>query len=304
MTILFRDKIKRILAVPIKLILFITIIVGVFLEAGVLKGLTISDIILFITLIVLIFYTFYTHQIVKITYQGPALVKVQIYHTDILKKFLKKWLEILEVPNYKYNSFKEFDDEFRSLENNWEFKDLIQNHLPEKYNDLREEWNKFKKDMIELNSLKREFYNTINNEIEIIFERLINEKVQKGQSYHIDELKNNIYILCFKNQDHEDSCLSLHIEKNNDNTFILMAYASYIILQNGTNDEMKHAKKELLKAQKDLRKRYGDTILKITGKYFETLAMSQKLKNELTELNTWPIFPGTKCDMLKDFELK
>jgi len=302
-----RNRLEGFLSVPIKFVVFIIIIVGVFLEAGVLKGLSISDIVLFITLIVLIFYTFYTLQIVKITYKGPALIKVQIDHTGVLKNFLQNWLKNLRVPEHQYaSSFKEFEAEFKSFESNWEFQDLTQNHLPAKYKDLTEKWKEFKQNITELESIKREFYSLIDSEIEVVLKNFINKSknMQIGQPRHIEELKQNSYTLCFKGENDKDRDLQFHIEKDYPNAFKLVAYASYIILLNGTSDEMDQAKQELLKAQSDLRERHSDTISRIAEKHSVTFTMSRDLENELIELSTWPIFPGTKCDMIKDFELK
>jgi uncharacterized protein (DUF2344 family) len=128
--------------------------------------------------------------------------------------------------------------------------------------------------------------------------------MQIGQPRHIEELKQNSYTLCFKGENDKDRDLQFHIEKDYPNAFKLVAYASYIILLNGTSDEMDQAKQELLKAQSDLRERHSDTISRIAEKHSVTFTMSRDLENELIELSTWPIFPGTKCDMIKDFELK
>lgn len=302
---IFKNRIEIFLAAPFKLIFFIGLLFALFSEAVIFDLPHLSDTIYFITLVILILYTFYTQQIVKITYKGPALVHVQIYHTDILKKFLQEWLKLLQVPDCKYPNFKKFDDEFRSFETKWEYNDLTQNHLPGRYKGMVGEWNKYKQNIIELDSLKRELCQAIHNDTEDFLNRQekINGPIRRSDPNYIHDLKNNIYILCFKEQNGDCKELSLHISKNDDDTFKLVAY-NFPILQNGTSNEMEKIKQELLNFQIDVRARYGENILKIIEAHSITIKICRSLEIKINELNTWPIFPGTKCDMLKDFELK
>ncbi|MCK9442802.1 MAG: hypothetical protein M0Q13_15445 [Methanothrix sp.] len=169
--IFYKSKLEKIMSVPISIILILfyaTIIGSSYWWIFTIKSF--SELITFITLLVLALYTYYTLQVVKIAYSGPALLHVQIEHSKTLKLFLRKWSDLLnEIPEFKnipYQSFEHTINNYKSLEENWEYNDLIEHHLPKNYRDLKNNWDNYRRQLEDLELKSNVLYKSILYEVD------------------------------------------------------------------------------------------------------------------------------------------
>lgn len=180
----YEVKLKRYFFAP-SLFIFITIIstiLGVIIWL-IYTNRVFSDLVLFLTLVVVFVYTYYTFRMLKATYSSQALLYVQTEHSKVLKDFLQKWLKIINIePNvekrkitlwpqqhhldkleYMYRSGFDFSNIdnlkkldmneneliiciyiYRCLEEKWEYNDLLDNHLPRNYSQMKRDWENFR----------------------------------------------------------------------------------------------------------------------------------------------------------------
>lgn len=271
-----------------------------------------NDLVLFLTLIILVFYTYYTLQVVKSTYSGPALLQVQMSHSETLKLFLRKWLdELNELPNSEiipYNQVAKYINKFNALEERWQYRDLLDHHLPENYNDLQDDWDGLKEIIIglelELNKLSKLIYDDVNKQLNGI--KLNYPNIIVGKDQDIEHFSDQVYRLCVdKHQEYYAADIKPEVKKQQENSYQLMI--SHVgILFNGSRDQMEHAKLEFEKIAEYsyIRSKYLRNILEIEN-YSRSLENKRdKLQRKIEDLITWTLLPGTSCDRLKDFKVK
>ncbi len=312
-SIAHKDELQNILAAPFLVIslIYFGFIAGLFFWTFHTNQLY-NDLIMFLTLIVLVFYTYYTLQVVKSTYSGPALLQVQISHSDILKLFLRNWLnEIKELPcaeDIPYDSIAKYMDKYQLLEARWQYRDILDYHLPENYKYMQNDWDTLKDLMIRLGSSSEILCNTIHTEItnQLNGAILLNSHISIGRDDDLMYFSNRIYKICISERFiYYPNDIKLTVEKQQDGSYQLMN-SHVSILKNGSKEQIEKAKLELDKIsdRSYLRTKYEDKITEIED-YAKNLKNKQEqLQRKIEDLITWTLLPGTSCDRLKDFKLR
>jgi hypothetical protein len=300
---------ERYLSIPIKLQILLALLFIFCMIIWLNKGQNFSDLMLILTLIAVIVYSYYTFLIVKVTYKGPALLYVQQKHTSILKKFLEeKWLnkiygiDFINAPKRDENYYKEMYKEFESY---WEYKDFMENHVPEKYMDLGDNWSELKMKTIELQSIRWQVYKEIDNSI---IEKLnkLQEKspnARLGQPGDLKVFSNIIYQNYFCKYDANKS-INFEVLKITEEKYQLKAFN--ILILEASRYEVEQLKEELesVVLYNRLDGRYKDINKVIDESTLEIDVLKDNFKAKLKELIGYTLFPGTDCNILKDFKLK
>ncbi len=313
MIYLRKNDMQSMLAVPFTIItvLYFGSIVGIFYWIFYTNR-SYNDFVLFLTLIILVFYTYYTLQVVKSTYSGPALLQVQMSHSETLKLFLRKWLEELkELPNSEnipYNSATKWINKFNTLEERWQYRDLLDHHLPENYKDLQDDWYGLKDLIIDLESESNKLIELIYEEIDKQLDDIkrINPNVSFGKDEDIKYFVVRIYKLCIsKYPECYSEDINIEVKKQQENSYQIMI--SHVgILFNGSKDQMEQAKFgfEKIAECSYIRNKYMDNIERIETHNMRLKNKRDELQRKIEDLITWTLLPGTSCDRLKDFKVK
>lgn len=307
-------RLEQIVSVPfpVMLIIFCLAIAGL-LFWWFLTSRAFGDLILFLTLIILILYTYYTLQVVRATYRGPALLHVQIEHSDTIKLFLRKWLNKIKLPIIYYdpngNAF-EFINKCNLLEEDWQYRDLLDHHLPESYKDLQEDWEMFK-ELVTIRATKADKFNgLIIEEIDAI----LTEIKSKDSNISSDEREIKLFAdKIFEREVRNDYDLgdtTLNVKKLRDESYQLIAipgiYSSKIVLLVGPREEMESAKTKIEKIADItyIEEKFSSHIKEIKECESKLKSEKNRLQKKIEGLIKWTLLPGTSCDRLKDFEIK
>jgi len=271
-----------------------------------------NDLVLFFTLIILIFYTYYTLQVVKSTYSGPALLHVQIEHSDTLKLFLRKWLEELkELPtleNIPYKSDTRYVDKYKMFEERWQYRDLLDHHLPENYRNLRDDWNNLKELTTEMELIADKLFKLICEEVERQIDDIksMNPKICVGEDQGITYLSSRIYQSAVSEYpEYRAGDLRLEVKKQQDELYQLTNLQTGIVF-NGSREQMEIAKLELVKIADGnyIKGKYMNDINEIDLLNVKMKTKRDELQRKVEDLVTWTLLPGTSCERLKDFRIK
>jgi len=265
-----------------------------------------GDYVLLLTLVVLIFYTYYTYILAVISAKGPALLEVQKEHTKDLKEFLIYWQSTLKYRRNFDRDFstdpKQYFDTNKNLERDWRYVDFTDHHIPYKYKeefDLKMCWEDYKNDRNLLESKSYNLYKKIYGDVRLAL--AIEDDV------HLNTITKDIYELFF-NINCEKKCRKPKVEMARGQ-FELSYYSvpdldlmvSTIIR---TNKHPEQAMSDFNKMiSNDNIKKYKSCVNEI-GQIASNLQDNEnRLKEAINELIKWPLFPGTSCDVLKDFDL-
>lgn len=309
----FRIKLQKIFAVPFSVIsiIYLGFAAGVFFWIFYTNN-SFNDLILFLSLIILIFYTYYTLQVVKSTYSAPALLQVQMSHSETLKLFLRKWLdEIKELPSKEEiadNSIVKYIDKYKSFEDRWQYRDLLDYHLPENYKDIQNDWNTLKDLVMRMETAKENLYNNIQLDIKSKI-KTIKSFDQNIFTTHEDNLKYFsylIYKICVsENNMHRLYDINLTIKNKQENLYHLMNSHSELLSSN-SKEQLEKAKLELklISDKMYLIDKYDDDLKEINHILIDLKNVQEKLQVKIEDLRTWTLLPGISCDRLKDFKPK
>ena len=283
-------------------------------------GRSFSDLIIFFTLITIIIYTYYTYQIAKSTYYGPTLLEVQKDHSRILRNFLEYWLGVIKpLPHYEninirtgdrpesvWDDFANIIVEYKHLEEKWEYRDLIDYHLPNGFSDLEDYWNNFKATVVKLKSKRDELYKSISDDIDNKLEGMKQEhgNIILGRDSYLDSLKGQVYRLCVS-ADTSDRKINFNVGIQPQTNYYLLqnSNTNEVILTNGTREQMEQAKNELetIVNHDYTTKKYA-TLIKMIREYDKEMKLKRdNLQSKFGDLIGWTsILPGTSCDRLRD----
>lgn len=269
-----------------------------------------GDYVLLFTLVILIFYTYYTYSLAVISAKGPALLEVQREHTKDLKKFLDSWLNTLE---YRRNFDVEFSEDYKryfsvneKIERDLMYDDFINHHIPNKYKgeaDLKTYWENYKRDRNVLELKSYELYTRLYNEV--------------GSTLGIDDhtaiyfIVRDIYRIYFAVNSGK-YCHKPKIERaeKSQESFDTIYYFDEIDPECRVANVYRTSK-DPDKAISNFNKMISDANIRTYNGYVDEMIMissnlqdnEKRLKESISDLIKWPLFPGTTCDMLKDFEL-
>jgi hypothetical protein len=268
-----------------------------------------ASMIYLVTLIVLLFYTYYTFQIAKFTAKGQALLFVQIQHSNVLKEFLKRWESSLGSGSHIYtNPIKKKENldnfEYEKLDSSWEFRDFVDYHLPTGYSTLVSDWSDFKKKNLELNELSLDLYSRLRLDLRNEVNDISTKFNTKADTLNFDNFVMKIYELCFDYFNEPMENLESKLILTNNEIYYLEV-ASMVAFFKDDKGKMESVKSKMdnFISKKNLIENYNDYIIRIETKLDERDVLQKILRQNLTELIQRPLFAGTKCDMLKDFDI-
>ena len=306
----YKIKLEKFFSASFRMIFFMISFLAIMLSLWTFNGRIFVDLIYLLTLVVIIIYSYYTLKIVKYAYLGPALLFVQQEHTKVLKDFLSEWADKIEVKPYNYFSGTDYDTTYKMLENQWQFTDLLKNHLPVIYNGLdgiEGRWAKFKEMNLNYQNKKRALYILIEEKISNYFLVLrdshVNIKIAEAK--YIEHFIHNVYACAFYgNPEGPKKELNLEmISRGKDNKFALRSYND-ILIDNGTEEEITSFKLELDAIIMDIANKNRDNINNVVQDYNDLIVLRGMLMENISELRDRPLFPGANCDRLRDFSLE
>lgn len=292
-----------------------------------------SDFICLLTLIIISLYTYYTLQVVKFAYKGPALLHVQEKHSDVLRRFLENWSSSISHQHISSQNlvacsvgteeiyFIRFMEIFKSFEEGWEYRDLLDHHLPQSHKDLEEHWKKFIGSVERLGDATNELYSSIKDEINQQLAKVSSEypDLESAEPGAIRELNNVLYLKCVSAHDYE---IKLSIKEeiinedgesyrldqlvfsfNHDNK---LSSGPFKLLSGPIRREIEFVKSQIEEILSDgfVEGKYASIIAEIIEYEAEMERKKNEFKNEIDELAKWPLLPGRACDRIKDFDIK
>lgn len=272
------------------------------------EGNKFNGMIYLVTFITLLFYTYYTFQIAKSSAKGQTSLFVRTQHSNVLKEFLKRWESSLGsvrsievVPITKEEDLAKND--YENFENCWEYKDFIGYHLPTGYSALISDWSAFKEKNRELNELSFNLYHDLKKIIQKKVEDISKEFDMNPEKRYFDPFVDHIYRICFR---------YLNGEENLESKLVLTHNENYYLQVDGMEAFFKGEKKQMgsIKIKIDnfidkynLINNYKIYLDQIKNKLDERDNLKNRINQTLAELIQSPLFAGTKCDVLKDFDI-
>lgn len=277
---------------------------------------TISDLILFLTLIVLIIYTYYTYRLARIATVSAALLEARKDHTKDLKYFITLWRS-----NYFFDPYKDYDAKFHGNTSNkfknvvisdWKYDDLVRNHLPRTSINLETLCANFSYSIDKYIELRNNLITSIMSDLAKEFE----SDIKKG--LFVTENDGNLAVYLYS---HYASVLGPDKEeyyKTGDQN-LSFAYSSYmkeITFQPKLQNGLHISPRVIVRADFDLRtmhlaerlekvltkeyfNKYEDDILKIHSTQEDLDRVEIEIKEILDQLLRFPLLPGINCDVLK-----
>lgn len=318
-----RTKLENLFSAPISVIstLFFVLIAGI-VYWSVFTPKYYGDFIYLITFIVVSMYTYYTLQIVKLAYKGPALLHVQERHSEVLKNFLDNWSKsIISNPVYIENRmanyvdtgdfyFANFYNYFKKIESNWEYRDLLDFHLPDSYKTLEENWTNFMGSVEYLGTSANILYDSIRDEINQELAKLLQKYplIELDKTEELMQLHNVLYLRCI-GKDEYDIKLNVGYSKAIKSKYHLefSAYPYNGLLLVGPNKEdMESAKAQIERITLGgyMEGKHADVIEELIRYKTEMEIKRKEFNDQIRELAKWPLLPGTSCDRIKDFKIK
>jgi hypothetical protein len=152
-----------------------------------------------VTLIVIIFYTNYTFQIAKFTAKGPALLAVQIQHSNVLRDFLKIWRSSVENKRSMEHAITKKElarNNQRNLDAYWEYRDFVDYHLPSDYHTLVTYWQRFEKINSDLDKLSYNLYSRLESDLNDKVIGISKEINIEPDTKYFDNFVSRIYETC------------------------------------------------------------------------------------------------------------
>lgn len=330
-----KATLEKIISAPFSVIcsLFCALILGLVYWI-VFTGRSYGDLIYLLTFVVISLYTYYTLQVVKFAYKGPALLHVQERHSDVLKSFLNNWSSSISHQHISLENVVEHpvDAEefyfvrsieiFKSFEEGWEYRDLLDYHLPKSHKDLEEHWKNFIESLERLGGAVNKLYDSINDEINQELAKVSREYPDLGsvEPNVLRELNDLLYLTCISAHEYEiklnvedeiihegEDCyrldqlvLSFNRDKNK------LPFGPFKLVSGPYRKEIEFAKAQIEKILKDdyLERKHASVIAEIKEYEAEMKRKKNEFKNEIDELAKWPLLPGRSCDRIKDFDIK
>jgi hypothetical protein len=272
------------------------------------EGVKFTSIISLLAFIILLFYTYYTFQIAKSTAKGQALLYVQIQHSNVLKEFLKGWESSLGSGRHTYdipviNQEDSANYENESFNNSWEYRDFINHHLPTGYENLVPDYSNFKNINHELNKLSYDLYSKLRLNLWSEISDISNKIDIKPDTSHFDYFVVKVYRICFEYINGRIENLKSELVPTCNETYLLRVDGMETPFK-GDKMNMEYAKLKMdaFITRNNLIYNYKNELNQIGTKLDEREIMRNKLRKNLNELIQRPLFAGTKCDMLKDFD--
>jgi hypothetical protein len=261
-----------------------------------------------VTLIVIIFYTNYTFQIAKFTAKGPALLAVQIQHSNVLRDFLKIWRSSVENKRSMEHAITKKElarNNQRNLDAYWEYRDFVDYHLPSDYHTLVTDWQRFEKINSDLDKLSYNLYSRLESDLNDKVIGISKEINIKPVTTHFDNFVSRIYETCcmyFNSSEREELESELTMYGSDEYRLSFNGMEAFF---SGDKAQIEYAKKELdnFLSKNNLLKNYKDYMEQIKNKLDEHEELRKVIEQNLNELIKWPIFPGTKCKRVKDFDI-
>lgn len=282
--------------------------------------LTINDLILSFTCIVIIIYTYYTYKLARIAVVSPSLLVARQAHDKELKDFINSWKS--GALSYLYDQYDAYDENARrnnsnlfttTIKSNWKYNDFIENHITgEKQEQLKDLCQDFEELLNQYIALREVLTESIKNDIEIKLEEIgIDKSILLGGNNDITKLLYPHYAKLLGPKKTEyfrtGSGISSFAYNSNQKEIVFqprfvvgnsyssrpIASATYSIWKVGLLEIM-----ESFLSETYINK-FEDNIKKIYH-------LEEKLNQRRAEINAilechlrYPLLPGIKCDILK-----
>lgn len=249
---------------------------------------------------------YYTHKSIR----SPALLEARLEHTKELKGFLKEWRDQFPVgeSSMRPKTTPTLSTQaahlprnlhvFPQIENDWRYKDLVDFHLPNEHRLLPAEWEEYMK--------KFDAYETLRY---VLFEKIRDYVLERSQlkydpdwkyggiSEHFISVIYSQWICSVKEKRfyHRKEEIEFKEEKNE-----LWLSASGLV--KGTREEREKGKGVLLDMmfQEVLMEKHRTEIQEILVMEKELGKTYNEMTERLERLMGYPLFPGTKCGILKN----
>jgi len=287
-----------------------------------------GDIILAVTFVVIILYTYYTYKLAKISVVYPAMLHARKKHTEDLKKFLSELEYIIK----QYPCYDEAPKEERPINPitqkrmDWRFKDLLNNHLPEKCEGLfKDECKQFERNLNIYNKHRNKLYNEIRKNIIVYLKEseLEEEWYTSIRSRRIDDFA----MLCykqylnyfkseksmyykpsrenFKTDNPFEDLIEIKFYEGGDEFVVAHRYIKDIPTPL-TSSKIDNYSAPIIEIYKNMLFNEAEIIkyerlsIEIISIYNEMKDHEKHLKISIDYLNRYPLLRGTKCPILKD----
>ena len=241
--------------------------------------------------------------------RSPILLEARKKHIAELIDFLREWHD--NFPLYESSTKPKTSSifstsehhlnrnfyNFTKVETNWKYNDLVQNHLPKRYNSLPKKWNTYKITVNEYGIKRNKIYEKIKtdvlNEIDLKYKSTL-----KGDHEISEQFISLLYTQCVTWIKDEHLSYKERNFRQENNELHLGPYG----LAKGTKDDLIQAKENFEKMMFDeaYLTKYRNDILKIIEMEKELEDMYNNIKNIIEKLLRYPLLPGTKCEMLKN----
>jgi len=218
-------------------------------------------------------------------------------------------IRTVDRPESVFDDFASHIANYQRLEERWEYRDLLDYHLPNYFSDLEDYWNKFKATVVNLRSKRDELYKSISDDVD----SELKDKKQEygdiilGRDSYLEALKGQIYRLCV-GVDTSDRRIHFNVGIQPQTSYYLLQISNTneVILTNGTREQMERAKNELETiANYDHITKKNATLLKTIIEYDKEMKLERdNLQSKIDKLIGWTsILPGISCDRLRDFKI-
>lgn len=238
---------------------------------------------------------YYTHKSVR----SPFLLEARKKHTEELTKFLKQWIQIFPVVKSATEP-KTTSTPSTSIislnEESWEYKDLIQYHLPNEYKKLPIKWEEYKKSRNEYEMIRYQLYEKMKKEVLAKTDLQYDPDWRHGVSeYFVDYIYRQSFSWIKDGRLHIDRCSTNYNPGKNE------LWLGGRGLAKGKTEEIDKARGvfEEMMFEKDYLEKYKVDINRIIEKERKLKEVYNKMLDMLEKLSGYPLLPGTKCEMLK-----
>ena len=238
---------------------------------------------------------YYKYKSVK----APTLLEARKGHTKELKEFLKEWHD--KLPLHKNATDPEINEhlnDFPKIEENWEYEDLIQYHLPKECKTLPKEWERYKKSIREYEKLKHQLYEKIKEDAikktNLEYDPNLNREHTISQHFVRYIYEQSVSWIRDRQLSYDKKFSDYEIEEN------VLQFGAYGLAK-GSKEEVEKAKEifERMMFDREYLEKYKQKINEIIEYERKLEEIYRKLEEMIEKLMKYSLLPGTKCEILR-----
>jgi len=288
-------------------------LLDIYIKNNILTVLGYDHIILFFTFVIIYYYTYYTYRLVQISKCSPLILYAREKHTEDLKTYLlylkkninKFYGHLTDVPKDTENK-SESSKINQNVFLDWRYNDLVENHLPatceEKFPNA---WRSLEKTIINYNISRNNLYKQIQSDIlhEIEWQRLSDacyadvEHQRTSHDFAVHCYRQYVYF--FENSDYYYNECSDSFRYINEHSELWFDHDLVAKPSKDESEKIQEIYREMIFNENTIYN-YENKVEIINRNYYEVIRQSNNLKEMIEFLERFPLFRGSKCNILRD----